>query len=94
MYVLLVYTVLNGWMKGLMMNAFRKTKKKIRQWKNKITVLFQNPQINEWAERQGRKAKGRALQSRLFLITFFWVLQCSRPDSVKPHSTWGGRAAR
>ena len=53
------------------MNAFRKTKKKFDNGKIKLRYCFKTPKINEWAERQGRKAKGRALQSRLFLITFF-----------------------
>ena len=67
-------------------------KKKNRQWKNKIIVLFQDPQINEWAERQGRKAKGRALQSEHFLITFFLVLHVCSPIARQTPTRGGSRS--
>ena len=56
MYVL-IYTVLNGWVDGLMMNAFRMTQKENRQWKNKLWYCFKNlpKKTNGRRDRVGRK---------------------------------------
>jgi hypothetical protein len=52
-------------------------------------VLFQNLPEKERAERQSRKEKGRALQSKLFLKFFWFQLSphvYSRPDSANPQA--------
>ena len=57
-----------------MMNAFRMTKKESTWKNNKVMVLFQNP------KKRMEEEKGRALQSKLFPILIFFLVQSS------PHS--------
>lgn len=82
MYVL-VYTVPNGWVGGLMMNALEWPKKSTMKKINYATVS--KPPKNEWAERQGGKEKGRALQSKLFLKIFVqFSLHVRNPIAPNP----------
>jgi len=52
-------------------------------------VLFQNLPKNEWAERQGRKEKGRALQSKLFLKFFRFQLSFHVHGPIVPNPNLG-----
>ena len=65
------------------MNAFRMTKKESTWKNNKVMVLFQNP------KKRMEEEKGRALQSKLFPILIFFLVQSSlhihRPVASKPN---------
>ena len=84
------------WMGGRIDDkCIRMTPKKKIFKEGKINyATVSKPPKNEWAERQGRKEKGRALQSKLFLKFFFVsiISPCSRLDSAKPQP--GDHAAR